>query len=576
MTEEERGPADGQAFHGKTKLLLEAGKALVSELDLDEVLVRILDAARDLTGASYAAIGILDESKTAFDRLVFVGFSEETRRRVGALPRGEGVLGELIREPRTLRLANVGDHPRSYGFPIGHPPMSTFLGTPIMIRSAAFGNLYLTEKADGAEFDDGDEELVTMLAQWAAIAIENARLYADLNERRIGLEQAVLRLEANVELSRTVAGETSTARVLELITKRGRAALNAVTLVLMIVEGDELVVAAAAGERANELLDMRVPVEQSIAGAAIRRKKLIKLDRADELVARRNEFGNGTGAAMFLPIEFRGESRGVLGVFDRLDDAGTFDANDELTANGIAAAAGAALSMTEAVEAERLARTIAAAENEKKRWSRELHDEALQELTALRADLEAAMEVTDKTERLAFIGQALSYAKSCSESIYNLINELRPTVLDEGGLALAIEALVERALTRGSVSVEYRNKLTNHGVGKFRRFDPEFEVAAYRLVQESLNNAVRHANATTITLELNEREGLLLIVVADDGVGFDPQRVERGFGLINMNERATMLGGRIEVKSAPARGTRFEIELPIPGTRPARLANANG
>jgi signal transduction histidine kinase len=576
MFEEQRGPAEGQALEGKTKRLLEAGRALVSELNLDEVLVRILDAARDLTGARYAAIGILDEGKSKLDQIVFVGFDEETRRRIGPLPRGEGVLGELIREPKPLRLKKVGDHPRSYGFPLGHPPMTTFLGAPIMIRGEPYGNIYLTDKADGAEFDESDEELVTMLAQWAAVAINNARLYTDLRDRRKELEDAVLKLKANVDLSRTIAGETSTARVLELITKRGRAALHAATLVLMVVEEDELVVAAAAGERANELIDRRVLIDQSIAGAALRQRKTMTLDRADDLIARRNEFGVGKGYAMFLPIEFRGEPRGVLGVFDRLDGDATFDANDELTAHGIAAAAGAALSMTEAVEAERVSRSIAAAESEKKRWSRELHDEALQELTALRADLEAASESDDDRERREFLSQALSYAKRCSESIYNLINELRPSVLDESGLPVAIEALVERALLRGSISVEYRNKLTRKANGELRRFDPEFEIAAYRLVQEALNNAIKHANASTVTVELDERNGTLSIVVADDGVGFDPSRVERGFGLINMNERAAMLGGSVEFTSAPALGTRCNIELPVPRQRGPRVVNFSG
>jgi GAF domain-containing protein len=175
--------------------LIEVGRSLVSELDLETVLRNLLDAARDLTGAAYAAVGILDEAKDSLERFVFVGIDEETRHAIGPLPRGRGVLGELIRHPEPLRLADVGAHEHSYGFPANHPPMKTFLGTPVVIRGEAWGNLYLTEKAGGREFTDEDESLVIVLAAWAAVAIENARLYEGLDERRAELERVTRGLE---------------------------------------------------------------------------------------------------------------------------------------------------------------------------------------------------------------------------------------------------------------------------------------------------------------------------------------------------------------------------------------------
>ena len=156
--------------------LIDAGRGLLSELDLETVLDRLLQTAADLTGARYVALGVLDEARRELARFLTRGIDEATHRAIGDLPRGRGILGVLIDDPRSLRLDDVGDHPRSYGFPPGHPPMRSFLGVPILIRGQAWGNLYLTEKAGGEPFSSEDEEAVIVLADWAAIAIEIAGL----------------------------------------------------------------------------------------------------------------------------------------------------------------------------------------------------------------------------------------------------------------------------------------------------------------------------------------------------------------------------------------------------------------
>src|SRR4051794_1794636 len=158
--------------------LLDAGRGLVSETDPDKVLRQLLDAARDLTGALYAAIGVLDETKQELERFVTAGIDDETQRRIGDLPRGHGVLGVLIREPKALRLDEVSEHAQSFGFPDNHPPMHSFLGVPVVIRTEVWGNLYLTEKAGGGSFTESDEAAAGVLAQWASIAIDRARAAA--------------------------------------------------------------------------------------------------------------------------------------------------------------------------------------------------------------------------------------------------------------------------------------------------------------------------------------------------------------------------------------------------------------
>ncbi len=159
------------------RALVGAGIALSSALPLDELLERLVQIAAGLTGARYAALGVIDRDGAELERFVTHGIDREEAEAIGALPRGGGILGVLIRDVETLRLHDLGDDPRSVGFPPSHPPMRTFLGVPVVLRGVAYGNLYLTEKEGGVDFDAEDEDLVGLLAAQAAIAIENARLY---------------------------------------------------------------------------------------------------------------------------------------------------------------------------------------------------------------------------------------------------------------------------------------------------------------------------------------------------------------------------------------------------------------
>src|SRR5829696_4857561 len=248
--------------------LLEAGRSLVTELDVEVVLERLLETARELTGARYAAIGVLDEQRRGLERFLTSGVDAATHAAIGDLPRGRGVLGVLIEDPRPLVLPDVSAHPRSYGFPAGHPPMTTFLGVPLLIRGEAWGNVYLTEK-EGGEFDDADVHAVTVLADWAAIAIDHARLFRESVERSAELERAVEGLQATTAIARAVGSETDLARVLELVVKRGRALVRARSVVLLLHEGDRLVAAAGAGQLDAGTLGSSLPATDSVAGEVL-------------------------------------------------------------------------------------------------------------------------------------------------------------------------------------------------------------------------------------------------------------------------------------------------------------------
>src|SRR5215213_9944661 len=200
----------------RLRRLVDVGRSLVTVLDPEAVFERLLEVARELTGARYAAIGVLDERRERLERFLTAGIDEDTHRAIGDLPRGRGVLGVLIRDPQPLRLPDVGAHPESYGFPLAHPPMKTFLGVPILVHGEAWGNLYLTEKA-GGDFTPDDEEAVKVLADWAAIAIANARLYRDVQLRHDELQRANRGLETTTEVARALGGVTDVDRVLELV-----------------------------------------------------------------------------------------------------------------------------------------------------------------------------------------------------------------------------------------------------------------------------------------------------------------------------------------------------------------------
>ncbi|MEX2238575.1 MAG: GAF domain-containing sensor histidine kinase [Dehalococcoidia bacterium] len=177
-----------QTEHSRLLALVEASRALTSELNLDRLLQRIADVSREVVGASYAAVGVLDD-KGDLGQFVFSGLDEETAARIGHRPTGVGVLGAIIEENRPLRLREIADHPRSSGFPDHHPPMHSFLGVPISGRSGAFGRLYLTEKQGDAEFTAEDERIALMLAGQASVAVENARLYEEVSQRNKELER---------------------------------------------------------------------------------------------------------------------------------------------------------------------------------------------------------------------------------------------------------------------------------------------------------------------------------------------------------------------------------------------------
>ena len=544
--------------------LLDVGRALTKELDQQVVLKRVLETAREITGARYAALGVLNQSGDGLERFLTVGIDDETHRAIGDEPRGRGVLGELIANPKPLRLADVGHHPRSYGFPAAHPPMHSFLGVPIVIRGKAWGNLYLAEKSEG-EFSEHDEESAVVLADWAAIAIENARLYERSEHRRHEVEQAFRELEATRDVAVAIGGEVSLERLLELITKRGRSLVGARTLVIMLRQGDDLIVQTAAGH-AGTAPGVRVSIADSAYGQVLEQRRS---ERISDVAARPRipaaEFGvDDPRTALLVPMVHRGDALGILAAFDRGDARDPFNANDERMLRTFAANAATAVALARSVESERLRTSLAAADAERRRWARELHDETLQGLGALRVLLSSALRRDDPGLNVRAMSDAIEQIEREIANLRALITELRPAALDELGLGPAVEALLERHREHEGLEIHAH---LDTGHADAARLDGALEMTVYRLVQEAMTNVVKHAHAGSVHVDITRAGGQLLVEVRDDGHGFDVSAPVDGFGLTGMRERVSQVGGSLEIISS-REGTLVSATVPLTASVP--------
>jgi signal transduction histidine kinase len=548
--------------------LIGAGRALLSEFDVDPVLARLLGVARELTGARYAALGVLDDGGREIERFLTHGIGPATHTAIGDPPRGRGVLGLLIEDPHPLRLKDLREHPRSYGFPAGHPPMRGFLGVPILIGDVAWGNLYLTDKA-GGDFDADDEETATILASWAAIAIEHARLHQRLRQRHDALERTVRNFQATTNVTRAVGADTDLGRVLELIVKRGRAVAGARALLIVLREDEDLSIAAAAGDVDSSVVGERIPVKDTTADTILRE---IKTERSRDVARRLRVTSDRLGvpmtsdrlgvhdphAALVVPLEFRGRRLGVLLAFDRIGET-AFDAEQQTLLLAFAASAATAVATAQSVERERLRDTMASAERERTRWAHELHDETLQGLASLRMLVDRALADADpaaQARALRVLGERIDGEVA---KLRALIAELRPAALDAHGLRPAIERLAAEVSSAGPLNVEAAVRLQPDA--DERRLAPETETAVYRVVQEALANVVKHADASRVSIEVAPCEGGIDVTVRDDGAGFDTEAPRDGYGIAGMAERAELADGTLVITSRPGAGTTVHAWL---------------
>jgi two-component system, NarL family, sensor histidine kinase DevS len=539
---------------GRLRALFAAGLAVTSELSLDALLMRLVDAAAELTGARYAALGVIDASGLELEQFITHGIDDELRAEIGGLPRGRGILGVLIHDAKALRLHDLAEDPRSVGFPPGHPPMRSFLGVPILLRGVAYGNLYLTEKPNGEDFTDEDEELVTLLAGQAAVAVENARLFeASTRWSR--------QLQSLQEIGNALATETDIEKLLDLVVRRLRELLGARVVALALPIGsDELRFAAVAGEDAVELLGTTISRSGSKSGAVLERRRSERIDSVIDDPEVHQEVSRRLAArtGMWVPLIARDQAIGVLEIHDKEGPDPRFDHDDFRLAETFAARAAVAVELSQRVARDAVRRVVQAQELERQRLARELHDETGQALTSILLGLKPLEDALRGHPAQATLAGLREQVVSALQDVRRLAVELRPAVLDDYGLVPALERLIDAFGEQSDVQVDFHSALGE------TRLPSDVETALYRVVQESLTNIVKHANATRISVSLARRATGVAAVIEDDGAGFDPRTVrEGGVGLLGMRERLALIDGRLEIESRPGAGTTVVAEVPL-------------
>ncbi|UED86760.1 GAF domain-containing protein [Streptomyces profundus] len=525
--------------------LLEAVLAVGRELDLPQVLRRVVEAATVLVDAEYGALGVIGEDERLSEFLT-VGVDGERAAAIGPLPSGHGILGELIRHPAPLRLSDLAAHPASHGFPPNHPRMRSFLGVPIRVREEVFGNLYLTEKRGGQDFDAEDESVLATLAVAAGVAIENARLYEESRNRQRWLE-------ANAEVVRSLLSGAEEHEVLELLVRHARRILDADLGALCApgAEGEGTAVSVADGPGA-EAVRARTPPEL----AAVVRRAMAEggpVTSAD-IGAGGEGPSAGLGPALAVPMRAGEHAWGALLLArDRRRPAFGEDAPEPL----LAFAGQAALAM-ELAERRRAAEQMAILED-RDRIARDLHDLAIQRLFATGMTLQSAVRFVEHPQASERLMRAVDDLDETIRIIRSTIFGLRTHETGPG--ARGLRARLVRTVEETVPSLGFRPALRMEGLID-TDVPPEVAEHAVPVLREALSNVARHAGAGAGEVAVVVKDRALTLTVRDNGVG--PRESGHLGGLRNLAERAERLGGAMTVGRADGGGTRLEWRVPLP------------
>jgi signal transduction histidine kinase len=527
--------------------LLDSVVAVGTDLSLPVVLRRIVEAACELADARYGALGVLSADRTGLSDFVHVGFDPATAARIGPSPSGHGVLGVLIDEPVPLRLKQISTHPRSYGFPVGHPPMNTFLGVPVPVRGEAFGNLYLTEKRTGGEFTDEDVRVVSALASAAGVAVENARLYEEAQRRQRSLEAAS-------DLATSLLRGVDRTAALELVasTARELTGTDFGAVVLPADDPAELVVAAAVGHGAGRLRNAVLPTAGSLTGMVLLGRRIEVLTDAarDDRICLPDPSVR-FGPMLLFPLSADAESQGVLVVANE-PGGRAITATDLDAVGGFAAYAALALELARARDdRERLAVL-----EDRDRIAIDLHDLVIQRLFATGLGMQGMLRHVGPEIAERLTGYVDSLDDTIREIRQTIFSLRAPLATDDHSLATAVAAVandVEKTLGfPPKISIS----------GPTDRVPSPVQGHLLAVLREALSNVARHARASTVTIDLAVADVELTLLVTDDGVGI--QTGGRRSGLANLAGRAVALGGWFSVSAGDYGGTKLEWRVPLP------------
>lgn len=535
-----------QIVEGRDRLdgLIDAILAITSGLKLDATLRAIVHTAAELVDARYGALGVRGYDHRLVE-FVYEGIDEETRHLIGSLPEGRGVLGALIEEPKPIRLDDISRHPASVGFPLHHPPMRTFLGVPVRIRDEVFGNLYLTEKADGQPFSDDDEVLVQALAAAAGIAVDNARLFEESRTREAWIE-------ATRDIGTQMLAGADPAMVFRLIAEEALTLMaGAATLVAVPLddeapacEVDDLVIVEVAGEISPAVKQMTVAVSGTSIGGVFHDRTPRRFDRLDLAVDGPVE----PGPALVLPLRAADTVAGVLVALRSADEQPFSDKQLDMMA---AFADQAALAWRLAT-AQRQMREVEIL-TDRDRIARDLHDHVIQRLFAVGLTLQGAAP----RARVPAVRESIY---SSIDDLQEIIQEIRSAIFDlhagpsrATGLRHRLDKVIDQlAIPALHTTVQY--------TGPLSVVDTVLANHAEAVLREAVSNAVRHANATSLAINVSVVDDVRVEVV-DDGVGISGDITESG--LRNLRQRADDAGGEFTVENMPTGGTLLRWSAPL-------------
>ncbi|HZG91714.1 MAG TPA: GAF domain-containing protein [Pseudonocardia sp.] len=525
--------------------LLDAVLSIAEDLDLDTTLRRIVQAAVNLVDARYGALGVLGPGG-GLTRFLYVGIDDDLRATMGPLPEGKGLLGQLILEPHPLRLDDLSVHQASVGFPPNHPPMRSFLGVPVRVRDAVFGNLYLTEKAGGGGFTASDEVVVEALAAAAGVAVQNADLFEQARSRQRWLE-------ASAEIQGELLAGAGDDDALALIARRTLELTAADTTAILLDpsgDGGTFRIRALAGPDDTGALGRAVDAADSVLREVVDGRTAVLAGPEGDVLSSVAGLPPHQ-SVVAVPMQSQESVTGVL-VALRHDGGTAFHPGVVPLLASFADQATLALALGERNRTQRKLDVFA----DRDRIARDLHDHVIQRLFATGLQLQSTLRrIEDATVRER-VGQAVGELDQTVREIRTAIFDLhtldegtagglRRRLLDTAAEAAAGSGLSPAVRISGPVDVLVPAEVGAHAVA---------------VVREGVSNAVRHGHASAVTLTVEASDGHLLVDVTDDGIGIDPTCARSG--LRNLEERAHKCGGTLDVR--PARpGTRLVWWVPL-------------
>ncbi|MGI9206718.1 MAG: sensor histidine kinase [Rhodococcus sp. (in: high G+C Gram-positive bacteria)] len=520
--------------------LLEAVLVVGSGLELDSMLQRIVSAATSLLGARYGALGVR-ASDGGLSEFVYVGIDPAQREVMGHLPEGRGLLGLLVNDPRPVRLADLSQHPGSIGFPANHPPMGSFLGTPIMVRGKVFGSIYLTEKIGAPEFTEEDEILLKVLATSAGMAVENAWLFEGSLTR-----ERWLTAMASINARLLVGGSVDD--TLSLLVGQVRELAVCSEVYVVLADGVQGSVRAAAPAEPS-LTSARVDLTGSPIMRALRTRKPVHT-RTTWLLPSADS--SGPGHAVVLPLSATSAITGAL-VATRAAGSEPWGDEDVLRLESMANLAAVALEFAEQQRKQRLLDVLA----DRDRIAQDLHDNVIQRLFATGMSLQSTMASGVGNDRMAEVVQ------HAVEQLDRTVREIRTTIFDLHTTGAAASTSLRRRLLDvvGDLSVHSAVSPNIQFRGPIDTLVPaRIHPQAEAVLREGLSNALRHSQSENISVSVSALEDFRIEIV-DDGTGL-PATVRRS-GLINLERRAEQCGGSFRIESNESRGTRLVWCAPL-------------